>query len=195
VTSSAITIDFNSDGTLASTSPSPATLTISGWTTSAADSSITLNLGSVGKSDGLTQLSTGSDTPAVDVSSIKSDGMAYGTLTGVSIGDDGVVSASYTNGQKIAIYKVALATFTNADGLQVQNGGVYVDTAASGKATLHEANTGGAGQIKGGELESSTTDQSQEFSSMIAAQQAYSASAQVITAVNKMFDTLLNAMR
>lgn len=195
VTSSAITVVFNSDGTLASTSPSPPTLSISGWTTSADDSSISLDLGTVGKADGLTQYSTGTTSPTVDVTSIKSNGMVYGTLTGVSIGDDGVVSASYSNGQTIAIYKIPVATFTNANGLQAMTGGVYASTQSSGDSTLHEAGTGGAGDVKGGELESSTTDSSEEFSTMIAAQQAYSSSAQVITAVNKMFDTLLSAVR
>lgn len=195
VSSSAITITFNSDGTLASTSPSPPTLSITGWTTNAASSSISLNLGTVGKADGLSQYSTGTSSPTVDVTSITSDGMAYGTLTGVSIGGDGIVSASYSNGHTIAIYKIPLATFTNPNGLQAMTGGIYAQTSASGGSTLHEAGTGGAGDIKGGALESSTTDSSTEFSTMIAAQQAYSASAQVITAVNKMFDTLLSAVR
>jgi flagellar hook protein FlgE len=60
---------------------------------------------------------------------------------------------------------------------------------------LHEAGSGGAGSINGSALESSTTDTNEEFSNMIAAQQAYSASAQVITAVNKMYDTLISAVR
>lgn len=195
VTSSDITVTFNDDGSLASTSPSPATLTISDWTTGAASSTITLGLGTVGKVDGLTQYSSGSDSPTVDLTGITSDGMAYGTLTGVSIGDDGLVTASYSNGSNIAIYKIPVATFTNADGLAAVSGGLYTATTSSGNATLHEAGTGGAGDIKGGELEASTTDSSEEFSTMISAQQAYSASAQVITAVNKMFDTLLSAVR
>lgn len=195
VTSSEISITFNSDGTLASTSPSPATLTIGDWTSGAADSTITLELGTVGKADGLSQYASGETTPTVDVSSISSDGMAYGTLTGVSIGDDGVVTATYSNNQKIPIYKIPVVTFTNADGLQAGSNGIYEETSASGEGTLHEAGTGGAGSIAGGQLESSTTDSSEEFSTMIAAQQAYSASAQVITAVDKMFDTLLSSMR
>ena len=50
-----VTIAFNSDGSLASTSPSPATVSVTGWTTGAANSTITLNLGTVGGTDGLTQ--------------------------------------------------------------------------------------------------------------------------------------------
>lgn len=195
VTSSPITISFNSDGTLASTSPNPPTLTIGGWATSADDSTISLSLGTAGKADGLSQYSTSTSNPTVDVTDITSDGMAYGTLTGVTIGDDGIVSASYSNGQTIAIYKIPVATFANANGLESMTGGVYAETSSSGSGTLHEAGTGGAGSIEGSKLEASTTDSSEEFSTMIAAQQAYSASAQVITAVNKLFDTLLSAVR
>lgn len=190
-----ITITFNSDGSLASTSPSPATLSFTGWTDGAADSSIALNLGTAGGVDGLTQYASGSSSPTVDLTKIKSDGMAYGSLTKISIGDDGVVSAAYSNGQTIAIYKIPLATFTSPDGLTAMSGSIYAATTNSGSASLHEASTGGAGKIQGGALESSTTDSSEEFSTMISAQQAYSASAQVITAVNKMFDTLMSAVR
>ena len=54
---------------------------------------------------------------------------------------------------------------------------------------------GAAGTVFGSELESSTTDTSGQFSNMISAQQAYSAASQVITTVNKMYDTLMSAMR
>ena len=84
--------------------------------------------------------------------------MAYGTLTGVSIGNDGVVSASYSNGQTMAIYKIPVANFANADGLDAMTGAIYSATQSSGSATLHQSGTGGVGDIKGGELESSTTD-------------------------------------
>jgi flagellar hook protein FlgE len=192
VTSAPITINFNSDGTLASTSPSPATLTIGSWTTGAADSSIALNLGTVGSADGLSQYSTGSSSVSLTV---KQDGVAYGTLTGVKVDTSGNVVATYDNGQTRPIYKIPVATFTNANGLSAMSYGIYAATADSGTASLHESGQGGAGSIKGSELEESTTDTNEEFSNMIAAQQAYSASAQVVTAVNKMFDTLISAVR
>ena len=72
---------------------------------------------------------------------------------------------------------------------------MYSATASSGTAALQESGTNGAGTVYGSELESSTTDTNEQFSSMISAQQAYSAASQVITAVNKMFDTLISAVR
>jgi flagellar hook protein FlgE len=154
-----------------------------------------MNLGTVGKTDGLSQYASGATSPAVDVTNIASDGLAYGKLSSVAVGDNGTVNATYSNGQTIAIYKIPVATFTAPDELQAKSDGLYAATAASGSAVVQASGTNGAGTIYGGELESSTTDTNTEFSSMISAQQAYSAASQVITAVNKMFDTLISSMR
>jgi flagellar hook protein FlgE len=193
--SGTIDITFNSDGSLASTSPDPATVSITGWTDGAADSTITMDLGTAGKTDGLTQYASGETTPSVNVTSIDSDGLSYGKLSSISIGKNGVVDATYSNGQTIAIYKIAVATFAAPDGLSVSSDGIYSATVTSGNASLQGSGENGAGTIYGSELESSTTDTSSQFSNMISAQQAYSAASQVISTVNKMYDTLISAMR
>lgn len=193
--SGTIDITFNSDGSLASTSPDPATVSITGWTDGAADSTITMDLGTVGATDGLTQYASGETTPAVNVTSIDSDGLSYGKLSSVSIGKNGVVDATYSNGKTIAIYKIAVATFADPNGLSAASDGLYSATVTSGNASLQASGENGAGTIYGSELESSTTDTSSQFSSMISAQQAYSAASQVISTVNKMYDTLISAMR
>lgn len=193
--SGTIDITFNSDGSLASTSPSPATVAVTGWTDGAADSTITMNLGTAGGTDGLTQYASGETTPTVNVTSISSDGLSYGKLSSISIGKNGVVDATYSNGQTIAIYKIAVATFADPTGLSAASDGLYSATVTSGNAALQTSGENGAGTIYGSELESSTTDTSSQFSSMISAQQAYSAASQVISTVNKMYDTLISAMR
>jgi flagellar hook protein FlgE len=165
------------------------------WSNGAAASNIALNLGTVGKTNGLTQDASGETTPAVNVTSITSDGLAYGKLSSIAVGKNGVVNATYSNGQTIAIYKLAVATFADPDALAAHSDGMYSSTVSSGNATLQTSGSNGAGTIFGSELESSTTDTSGQFSNMISAQQAYSAASQVITTVNKMFDTLISAMR
>ncbi|MGY3534073.1 flagellar hook protein FlgE [Bradyrhizobium sp. USDA 4452] len=192
--SGTVAITFNSDGSLASTNPNPPAISVTGWTDGAANSSIALNLGTVGKTDGLTQYASGETTPAVDLTGITADGLPYGKLSSIAIGKGGVVDATYSNGQTIAIYKIAVATFSDPNGLNAASDGMYSATAASGNATLQTSGTNGAGTVYGGELESSTTDTSGQFSNMISAQQAYSAASQVITTVNKMFDTLISAV-
>ncbi|MBB5049140.1 flagellar hook protein FlgE [Rhodopseudomonas rhenobacensis] len=186
------TITFNEDGSLASQSAT--TITVD-WTTGAAASTIALNFGTVGGTDGLTQKASGETTPTIDLTSIESNGLAYGKLSSIAVGDDGKVNATYSNGETIAIYKIPVATFTAPDELQAQSNGLYAATAASGTAVVQASGTNGAGTIEGGELEASTSDTNSEFSNMISAQQAYSAASQVITAVNKMYDTLMSAMR
>ena len=189
-----ITIKFNPDGSLASASSS--TLSITGWTDGAATSTIALNFGTQNKKDGLTQLASDEATPAIGNVTINSDGLAFGTLSNISIATDGSgsVDATYSNGQTITLYKLAVATFADPEALGAHSDGMYSSTSASGNPVLQESGTGGAGTVFGSELESSTTDTSGQFSNMISAQQAYSAASQVITTVNKMFDTLMAAV-
>ncbi len=188
VTGSPVTLTFDNTGALTGTAPSPAQLGIA-WTDGAAASTIDLNL------TALTQVATGASTPQVNVTNITSDGSPYGTLSSISIGKNGMVDATYSNGQTIPIYQIAVATFAAPDQLSAHSDGMYTSTVASGNASLQTSGSNGAGTIYGSELESSTTDTSGQFSNMISAQQAYSAASQVITTVNKMYDTLMSAMR
>jgi flagellar hook protein FlgE len=143
----------------------------------------------------MTQFASGESSPAMSNATIGTDGFALGQLSNVSIGKNGVVSATYSNGQTIPIYKVAVATFSDPTGLAANSDGMYTATGTSGNATYQASGEGAAGTVFGSELESSTTDTSGQFSNMISAQQAYSAASQVITTVNKMYDTLMSAMR
>ena len=192
VTSGDITLTFNDDGTFASASPT--TLTVTGWDSGAADSSISLNFGSAGDTDGLVQYDSGEDDPTLSMA-VTQDGLPLGNLTDITIADDGSVVASFDNGDEMTIAKIPVATFANANGLTQVTGTIYQANLASGSASFYVAGTSGTGTIAGGMLESSTTDTSTEFSNMMTAQQAYSAAAQIMTAANDMYDTLLSAVR
>src|SRR5581483_10262289 len=185
---SPVTLTFGTDGTLSSTNPSPASLAVS-WNDGASASTVTLDMSKV------TQKASGESTPSVDTTSINSDGYQYGTLSSISVGKNGMVDATYSNGQTIPIYQLAVATFTAPDQLSAHSDGMYSATVDSGTPTYQASGENGAGTIYGSELESSTTDTSGQFSNMISAQQAYSAASQVITTVDKMYDTLISAMR
>lgn len=191
---SPVTISFNSDGTLAS--PESATLSISGLSDGASTMSVALDLGTANASDGLSQYTPddSSSSSTVDIA-CNGNGCAYGTLSGVTIDEDGTVYADYSNGESISIYKIPLATFSNANGLTEMSNSVYSASSTSSGATYHFADSDGVGSIKSSELEESTTDTNTEFSSMIAAQQAYSSASQVISTAKDMFDSLLQAVR
>ena len=189
-----VTIVFDENGKLQSFSPN--TLEISGLSDGAADQTITLDLGTIGATDGLSQYTPddSSSSTAVDIS-CTGDGCAYGTLSGITIEEDGTVTANYSNEQSISIYKIPLATFSNANGLSEMSSSVYSVSSTSSSATYHFADSDGVGSIQDYELEESTSDTNTEFSSMIAAQQAYSAASQVISTAKDMFDSLLSAVR
>lgn len=200
VTGGPFTLTF-ADGALSTITDSTGTATaleigITGMTTGASDiTAISIDIGQNSGTGSLTQYSSNSDDPDISITSITGDGVAYGALSSVEIDSSGVIWAHFDNGQNIAIYKIAVADFTNANGLETLNGGIYRQTSASGKFTLHEAGEDGVATITASALESSTVDTSDEFTRMIAAQQAYSAASQVISTCSDMFDNLMSAVR
>jgi flagellar hook protein FlgE len=152
---------------------------------------ITLELGqTLGKARTITQF----DSPTAQTSST-SDGSLYGEAVGVEIDRDGFVSATYNNGVSRKIYKLAIATFNNPDGLSAQDGGAFQVTRDSGNFNLKEPGTGGAGFVESGALEASTVDLALEFSNMIITQRAYSASSKIITTADEMLDELIRMKR
>ncbi len=207
VSSYSYQVSFNSDGSLGSVTGLPTstggTAPMAGtnepaitasWNDQAANSSISLNLGTPGSSGGggLTQLNSGDST--VDVKNISQDGIPFGTIKGVSMNDSGELIATYTNDTSRPIYKIPVATFANENGLTAMSSQIYATSQASGTATLNAAGTNGAGDIKGDSLEASTTDTTTEFSNMISAQQAYSASSQAISTDKQDFTTLMQSV-
>lgn len=184
-TTSTTSLTFDSNGAL--TSSSPVDLTAFDWGNgSDGTTAISVDFASVTQTYG---------SEGVDQTSVDTDGHASGKLLSVTVAEDGTVTASYDNGEAIPIYKVAVATFANYDGLLAMSHGIYQASAASGDYNLHSAGEGGSGVIKASSLESSTTDTADEFTKMIVAQQAYSAASQVITTANDMYDTLISAVR
>ncbi len=195
LTPSSIDITFNGDGSLASYNPDPPTISITGYTTGADDSSITFDIGTIGGTDGLTQYSSNSTDPDIEISLVENDGVRFGQLSSIDIDDTGLVTAVFDNGLRQAMYQVPLATFQNSNGLTHIAGTIYDESETAGNYSLHTSGEGGAGSIVSSALESSTADTSDEFNKMITSQQAYSSAAQVVTTVKDMFDTLISAVR
>lgn len=191
-----------SDGVLSTVTDSSGTaadleIGISGFSTGASSiTAISVDIGQDSTGTGaLTQYSSNSDNPDISITSITGDGVEYGALSSVEVSEDGVVWAHFDNGQDIAIFKIAVADFANPNGLTNLGSGVYGQTSDSGDFTLHEAGEDGVATITASALESSTVDTSDEFTRMIAAQQAYSAASQVISTTKDMFDDLMASVR
>lgn len=128
---------------------------------------------------------------ASNLAAIYQDGSSIGTLANFSIGTDGIISGSFTNGLSRTIGQIALAKFTNPAGL-VDAGGNYFQVGPnSGSALVTRPLEFGAGRLIGGALELSNVDLSQEFINMILASTGYSAASRVITTTDELIRQLL----
>lgn len=187
-TAPAAGVTFAGDGTPASFNVSTVDLA---WTTGAqATANLALKLGTPGKGDGLTQFS---DSFATNF--VQQDGVPFGNFSGVSIADNGVVSALFDNGVVRPIYQLPVATFSDANALGAHTGNAYQTTTTSGNPLINMPGVGPAGKIKAGALEASTVDLATEFTNMITAQRAFSASSKVITTADQMLSDLTNIIR
>lgn len=126
------------------------------------------------------------------VGSINQDGYPTGTMTGIDVGSDGVVSASFSNGQTQSLGQLAMANFANPQGLQQQGNTQWKETYASGAAVMGAAGSGTFGQIQSGALEDSNVDITAQLVNMIQAQRNFQANAQMIQTDGKVTQDILN---
>jgi flagellar hook protein FlgE len=147
---------------------------------------IYLNLGTVTKYDGLSQMGGASTvTPG------HQDGYAGGQLSSLSVGGDGVLEGLFTNGIRRDIASIKLATFQNPSGLTSLGGNYYTISANSGDPTTE----GVAGTVQGGSLEKSNVQTANEFINLIAAQNGYQVNARTIKVATEMVTELVNLIR
>jgi flagellar hook protein FlgE len=110
-----------------------------------------------------------------------------GTLQGLSVGTNGDIQGTFSSGKTVDLAGVPLSSFRGEEFLQNGDGGTFMATTQSGAAQA-----GASGSIVGSSLEGSNTDITDQFSTMIMTQQAYSANTKVVTASNEMLQTLTN---
>lgn len=114
------------------------------------------------------------------------DGASSGSLLDFSIGPDGTITGSFSNGKTAALGQLALASFSDEQGLSRSGDTDFTPTLASGQAVLGVPGTGGRGTLAGGSLELSNVDIATEFANLIVAQRAFEANAKAVTT----FDTI-----
>ena len=121
-------------------------------------------------------------------------GCAAGEMSSISIGQDGKITASYTNGQSKLLGQIASATFANAAGLEKTGDNLYRTTLNSGEAVINDITANG-GSMSTGELEMSNVDLSAEFTDMITTQRGFQANSRIITVSDSMLEELVNLKR
>ncbi len=180
------TLIFDGNGNLLSDTIGPAGATntppvditgipITGFADGASNQTFNWNLLN-GKTPVITQLAAANST-----ADIQQDGTSSGTLQNFSIGSDGTITGSFSNGTTAILGQIALASFADEQGLSRNGDNDFSPTLASGQPTVGAPTTGGLGTISGGALEASNVDIATEFANLIVAQRSYEANARVVT--------------
>lgn len=142
----------------------------------------------------LSKLTTYSADSSVKATNV--DGYSTGSLVTFSIGNDGMLTGIYSNGQQQPLGLVGIASFENPAGLQKAGENLYMPTTNSGdfkKAV--KAGTEGVGTLSPGTLEMSNVDLSKEFTDMIVTQRGFQANSRIITTTDEMLQELVNLKR
>ncbi len=129
---------------------------------------------------------------AFAISDLTQDGYTAGTLTGIAISEQGVITTRYSNGQSQATGQIALADFRNVQGLKPVGQGNWVESTTSGQPIQGAPGQGNFGTINSGSLEASNVDLTAELVAMMTAQRDYQANAQTIKTQDTVLQTLVN---
>ena len=127
--------------------------------------------------------------------SLVQDGYATGTLLGLSVTSLGDITGLFNNGQTELLNRIAMADFLAPSGLNRSGNNKYTESQESGAPTIGVPDTGGLGKILGESLELSNVDIAQAFVTMIKTQQAYQASARLITTTDDLLSESVNLVR
>lgn len=123
-------------------------------------------------------------------------GRKLGDMSGVTIGQDGKIYATYDNGCSRLLGQIAVANFANASGLSLEGDNLYAETQNSGAFDgVGSDITGNGGHMTTGELEMSNVDLSSEFTEMITTQRGFQANSRIITVSDTMLEELTNLKR
>ena len=174
------TITFSGNGTL----QTPTTLSLPLTFEGGATSTVALDI------SGLTQFE-GDLTPV----SFEFGGFAKSEVTSIAFNSEGVITGKFADGTTRPLFKVPLATFTNADGLARNNGNTFSVTADSGAARLVNAGGDGVALILPNAHELSNVDLADEFTKIIVTQKAYNSAATVFRTADEILQTARDLKR
>mgnify|MGYP003118528643 CR=1 FL=1 len=113
-------------------------------------------------------------------------------LTNIAINGEGVVSATFSNGNQIQLGALAMASFNSIEGLRPVGDAHWLATGDSGPAQVNQAANGPLGQVRSGSLELANVDITEELVSLISAQRNFQANAQAIETANTLSQTIIN---
>jgi flagellar hook protein FlgE len=180
------TMTFDSSGVMTSAT-TPISLKATKLTDGAADLTMNWNLLDNNSNKLITQFAEASG-----MASPYSNGNAAGEITTVGMGKNGVITATYSNGQQVTVGQLALASIANPSSMVQVGDNNFLATAATSQATIGVGGTNGRGTIVGGALESSTTDMASQFTHLLGYERSYQAASRVITTTDQILQETVN---
>lgn len=182
-------LDFDQNGVLdIATSTNGGAIPYDAFTLTNGAAPLTMTVDFTNQGNTLTQESQGSFT----VQALSQDGYATGRLSGLEVDEEGLVRATFTNGQTTALGKIALALFDNLQGLRQIGDTSWVESIESGAARSGEAGTGSFGLLQSGALETSNVDLTAELVNLITSQRNFQANSKAIETANAITQTIIN---
>lgn len=184
-------IAYSSNGSKRSTENAEVAITIPFSLNGQPNSVVTLNFGGSGNPLlGVTQFASETTTKPV-----YQDGYTMGILKNYSVAANGTITGSYSNGVSIPLYRVALATFANEQGLEKVGNTMFQASVNSGTANIDGAGSNGKGTIMGQYVEMSNVDLTEEFTHLIIAQRGFQANTRVVTVSDQILEEVVNLKR
>ncbi|TDJ52399.1 MAG: flagellar hook-basal body complex protein [Nitrospina sp.] len=127
--------------------------------------------------------------------SVIQDGFGSGVLVGVGVDFDGTVFGSFDNGQSQNLFQLGLANFLSPTGLTRLGQNLFGESRLSGQPIISLPETGSFGSVLGSTLELSNVDLAEEFVNLIKTQQAFVASARIISTTDELLTETVNLTR
>lgn len=123
-------------------------------------------------------------------------GRTIGEMSGITVQKDGMIYASYDNGQRKLLGQISTASFANPSGLAKEGDNLYSATMNSGDFDgIGDDITVGGGRMESGVLEMSNVDLAAEFTEMITTQRGFQANSRIITVSDTLLEELTNLKR
>ena len=126
---------------------------------------------------------------------LEQNGFPSGFIDKLSVGQTGIISGTYTNGQSKQLFQIALVDFDDEAALEQRGGNLFAETISSGLPREGTPQSGRLGSIVAYSLEQSNVDMSGEFVRMITTQRGFQANSRIITVADGMMEELLALKR
>jgi flagellar hook protein FlgE len=129
------------------------------------------------------------------VSVLSQNGTPSGAVSSISVGSDGVITGHFSSGLTQPLYRIALADFSNPEGLTHLGDTLYAQSAQSGDPIFGNPGDAGVGTLLTGSLELSNVDLATEFVKMVTTQRGFQASSHIITVTDTLLEEIANLKR